>query len=101
MPTREDGAQGPEQARLRTQSSRYLEIERIEFRCKENSEQQNDGDIVSKGSRPFPLERGPVMRGELADNTPSLGANSPGLPESSPSIMLERHQGNFVLQVSS
>lgn len=49
-----------------------LEVKWIEFGCEEYRKQQNHGEIMSEGSRSFPLKRGPVMRRELTDDTTSL-----------------------------
>ena len=45
-----------------------LQIEGIEFCSQKDSKKQNDSQVVAEGCRALPLERRPIMRGELTDD---------------------------------
>ena len=45
-----------------------LQIEGIEFCSQKDSKKQNDSQVVAEGCRALPLERRPIMGGELTDD---------------------------------
>ena len=65
-----------------------LQIEGIEFCSQKDSKKQNDSQVVAEGCRALPLERRPIVGGELADDALRLRAYASRLAEAAPSVTL-------------
>ena len=70
-----------------------LEVERVQLSGEEHGEQKDDRDVVREVCSTFPLERRPICRGELADDSPGLAPDAPRLSEAAPGVFLSRRRG--------
>jgi hypothetical protein len=66
----------------------HLEIKRIQLRRQEHSQEHHHRDVMQERRGALPIERGPVVRRELAEHAARLGSQAACLSKSAPRVWL-------------